>query len=171
MHLSLRALEIHLLLVLGLLIAELQFKLTLLLYGLLLVKSACLSGKFQLASLILDVGLLDIPPQYMNPVDSRLQIINASSDMLILDLGENEGNYEVGNWIEFDLVYMGALGLLNSRYIDKKQSAAQKIYPHYFERFVTDGVEFNIIWDNPFRPAKNLMKYICVTSGCGNLTC
>ncbi len=69
---------------------------------------------------ILDVGLLDIPPQYMNPVDSRLQIINASSDMLILDLGENEGNYEVGNWIEFDLVYMGALGLLNSRYIDKK---------------------------------------------------
>lgn len=69
---------------------------------------------------ILDVGLLDIPPQYMKPVDSRLQIINASSDMLILDLGENEGNYEVGNWIEFDLVYMGALGLLNSRYIDKK---------------------------------------------------
>lgn len=69
---------------------------------------------------ILDVGLLDIPPQFMKPVDSRLQIINASSDMLILDLGENEGNYEVGNWIEFDLVYMGALGLLNSRYIDKK---------------------------------------------------
>lgn len=58
-----------------------------------------------------------------------------------------------------------------SRYIDKEQSAAQKIYPHYFERFVTDGVEFNIYMGQSISPRKNLMKYICVTSGCGNLTC
>ncbi|MFD1096367.1 GAF domain-containing protein [Salegentibacter chungangensis] len=31
-----------------------------------------------------------------------------------------------------------------SRYIDKKQIQAQKIYPHYFERYKTDGVEHNI---------------------------
>ena len=31
-----------------------------------------------------------------------------------------------------------------SRYIDRKQVDAQKIYPHYFERYKTDGVEHNI---------------------------
>lgn len=31
-----------------------------------------------------------------------------------------------------------------SRYIDKKQVQAQTIYPHYFERYKTDGVDHNI---------------------------
>ncbi|AZQ44260.1 GAF domain-containing protein [Nonlabens ponticola] len=31
-----------------------------------------------------------------------------------------------------------------SRYVDKRQVAAQKIYTHFFERFKTDGVEHNI---------------------------
>ena len=31
-----------------------------------------------------------------------------------------------------------------SRYIDKKQVQAQDIYPHYFERYKTDGVDHNI---------------------------
>lgn len=31
-----------------------------------------------------------------------------------------------------------------ARYIDQKQVEAQKIYPHFFERYKTDGVEHNI---------------------------
>ncbi|SFN58581.1 GAF domain-containing protein [Salegentibacter flavus] len=31
-----------------------------------------------------------------------------------------------------------------SRYIDRKQVQAQEIYPHYFERYKTDGVDHNI---------------------------
>ena len=31
-----------------------------------------------------------------------------------------------------------------ARFLDKEQQAAQKVYPHYFERFVTDGLDFNI---------------------------
>ena len=30
------------------------------------------------------------------------------------------------------------------RFIDNEQIEAQKIYPHYFERYLTDGIEFNI---------------------------
>lgn len=30
------------------------------------------------------------------------------------------------------------------RFIDQEQKAVQDIYPHYFERYITDGVEFNI---------------------------
>jgi len=30
------------------------------------------------------------------------------------------------------------------RFIDQEQRDAQEVYPHYFERYVTDGIEFNI---------------------------
>lgn len=30
------------------------------------------------------------------------------------------------------------------RFVDGEQQAAQDVYPHYFERYVTDGIEFNI---------------------------
>lgn len=31
-----------------------------------------------------------------------------------------------------------------AHFIDEEQEAAQKVFPHYFERYVTDGIEFNI---------------------------
>lgn len=69
---------------------------------------------------ILDVGLLDISPDYMIPDDPNVRVVNASSDMLIVDLDDNQGEYEVGDLLSFNLKYMGALSLLNSDYIDKK---------------------------------------------------
>lgn len=41
-----------------------------------------------------------------------------------------------------------------ARYIDKEQVAAQKVYPHYFERYVTDGLEFNIFMGQSISPRK-----------------
>ena len=41
-----------------------------------------------------------------------------------------------------------------SRLIDKEQSAVQKVYPHYFERYVTDGLEFNIYIGQSITPRK-----------------
>ena len=43
--------------------------------------------------------------------------------------------------------YENSVNILNdklSRYLDVKQKEAQKMYPHYFERYKTDGVEFNM---------------------------
>jgi ornithine racemase len=68
---------------------------------------------------ILDIGLLDINPAFLLPVDPRVQIIEASSDMLVLDLGQTPGSYRTGEQVEFNLRYMGALGLMNSNYVDK----------------------------------------------------
>lgn len=69
---------------------------------------------------ILDIGLLDISPDYLEPDDEKVEVVNASSDMLVVDLGKNEGDYKTGDLISFDLKYMGALGLLNSHYIEKR---------------------------------------------------
>jgi len=41
-----------------------------------------------------------------------------------------------------------------ARYVDKEQAAAQKVYPHYFERYVTDGLEFNIYMSQSITPRK-----------------
>ena len=69
---------------------------------------------------IIDVGLLDISPDFIAPDDPELEIVSASSDMLIIDLGNTTRNYQVGGLISFKLKYMGALGLLNSNYIEKE---------------------------------------------------
>lgn len=69
---------------------------------------------------ILDVGYLDVAPQYLILEDSSVGILDASSDMLVLDAGTNEAGLKVGDHISFKLKYMGALHLMNSTYIDKK---------------------------------------------------
>lgn len=43
--------------------------------------------------------------------------------------------------------YEDSVTMLNDRlaaYLDNKQDEAQKMFPHYFERYKTDGVEFNM---------------------------
>jgi len=53
--------------------------------------------------------------------------------------------------------YEQSVALINevlAAYIDREQVAAQKIYPHYFERFITDGLEFNIFIGQSISPRK-----------------
>lgn len=68
---------------------------------------------------ILDLGLLDVKTEFIMPEDENIQIIEASSDMLVMDLGDNKQHYKTGDFISFKLRYMGALSLMNSFYIEK----------------------------------------------------
>lgn len=68
---------------------------------------------------ILDVGILDIDPKNISPVNPQITIIGASSDMMILDLSENKMNFKVGDTIDFRMNYMAVLRAMNSDYVDK----------------------------------------------------
>lgn len=68
---------------------------------------------------ILDIGLLDMQPQYLEPDNKNITIVDASSDMMVIDITNCEKDYKIGDLISFKLQYMGALYLLNSDYIDK----------------------------------------------------
>lgn len=68
---------------------------------------------------ILDLGLLDISPDFLIPVRKGFDIIGASSDMIVLDMGDKP-KLKVGDLVPFKLKYMGALALMNSNYIEKK---------------------------------------------------
>ncbi|KIA90694.1 alanine racemase [Kaistella jeonii] len=76
-------------------------------------------GKFSLRAIV-DVGLLDIDHKDISTIIPGIEIIGASSDMLILDLGENSENLEVGDTINFSMNYMAVLRAMNSDYVDKK---------------------------------------------------
>lgn len=76
-------------------------------------------GKESFRALI-DVGLLELDQRYLEPKDKGIEIIGASSDMMAIDLGTNPHGYKVGDYLTFKTPYMGALGLMNSPYIDKE---------------------------------------------------
>lgn len=70
---------------------------------------------------ILDIGLLDIATtDFLEPVDKKITFIGASSDMLVVDLSESSKKYQIGGVVSFKMKYMGALRIMNSKYIDKK---------------------------------------------------
>lgn len=69
---------------------------------------------------ILDLGILDLDRVNIFPKDESIGYFGSSSDMIILDLGENLQNYKVGDLLDFSINYMGALRAMNSNYIEKK---------------------------------------------------
>ncbi|MBT8316032.1 MAG: alanine/ornithine racemase family PLP-dependent enzyme [Lutibacter sp.] len=70
---------------------------------------------------ILDIGLLDIATtDFLEPINKKIDFIGASSDMLVVDLTNTRKKYKVGDVVSFKLKYMGALRIMNSKYIDKK---------------------------------------------------
>lgn len=76
-------------------------------------------GKSSLRAIV-DIGLLDIDHKDISSLIPGIDIIGASSDMLILDLGDNTENLEVGDTIDFSMNYMAVLRAMNSDYVDKK---------------------------------------------------
>ncbi len=69
---------------------------------------------------IIDLGLLDADTDHLEFADKSLKFAGASSDMIVIDLGDNKKNYKVGDLIKIKMDYMGALRIINSKYIEKK---------------------------------------------------
>ncbi len=69
---------------------------------------------------IVDIGLLDVEESHIFPVDNEISMVGASSDMFVIDLGDNEKGYKVGDLLEFKMDYMGVLRTIYSKYIDKR---------------------------------------------------
>jgi predicted amino acid racemase len=70
---------------------------------------------------ILDIGLLDVSKSdFLQATDEKIEIIGASSDMLVVDLSQTEKVYKVGDVVKFKMDYMGALRVMNSKYISKE---------------------------------------------------
>lgn len=69
---------------------------------------------------IVDLGALDIAAKDIISLDNSISILGSSSDMIVLDLGENKKNIKLGDELVFRPNYTGVLSLMNSKYIEKK---------------------------------------------------
>ena len=69
---------------------------------------------------LLDSGLLDIQQRNLLPFHPEYTIEGASSDMLVLSVGDYPENLNTGSYVPFKVDYMGVLSLMNSRYIEKR---------------------------------------------------
>jgi len=69
---------------------------------------------------IVDFGLLDVDQNDIEFVDDNLNFVGITSDMLVIDIGNNKDKYNVGDTISFVPNYMAVARLLNSKFIDKK---------------------------------------------------
>jgi len=72
---------------------------------------------------IVDIGLLDIEDTHIRPVQEDIRIAGASSDMMVLDVGNNPHRLKVGDWVAFRMDYMGLLRIMNSAYVEKMYEA------------------------------------------------
>ena len=66
---------------------------------------------------ILAIGRQDVEPGDLVPLDAGVRIVGASSDHLIVDLGNRPG--KPGDILTFGLNYPGLLRLMTSRYVKK----------------------------------------------------
>lgn len=69
---------------------------------------------------LVDIGLLDVEKEHIWPIDKNMEIVGASSDMIVIDLKDNPKNLHVGDTISFQLNYMGILRIMNSDYVEKR---------------------------------------------------
>ena len=83
---------------------------------------------------IIDIGLLDIESRHIEPIDGSIKVVGASSDMTVLDLGENANQYKVGDKVSFTMDYMGALRVMHSKYIEKKIEKSTLLYRSAYQK-------------------------------------
>ncbi len=80
------------------------------------------------------------------PVFKHIKTLNKDLEKLV-DTYTNRLDPVLQVVYEKRKAYENSVTILNDRlssFIDKKQQEAQKMFPHYFERYKTDGVEYNM---------------------------
>ncbi|WP_046743040.1 GAF domain-containing protein [Kordia zhangzhouensis] len=105
-----------------------------------------------------ELGILQFLKRDIYPVFNHLK---ATDPKLALLITEYINSLDKNLKVVYDKrkEYEDSVNILNKRlanYIDKKQEEAQAMFPHYFERYKTDGVEYNmyigqsLVKDKPF---------------------
>jgi len=69
---------------------------------------------------IVDLGVLDIDVKQVHPLTKGIEVLGASSDMMILNITDDKINLKVGDEVNFGVSYLAVLRAMNSDYVDKK---------------------------------------------------
>ena len=93
-----------------------------------------------------EIGILDFLRRDIYPVFSHVKRLDSELEKVVdVYMASLDKNLHVV--YEQRKAYEDSVMLLNDKlanYLDKKQEEAQAMFPHYFERYKTDGVEYNM---------------------------
>ncbi|MCG1037502.1 GAF domain-containing protein [Polaribacter sargassicola] len=104
-----------------------------------------------------EVNILEFLSREIYPIFNHVKELNTETSKKVT-VYMNRLDKGLGVVYEKRKEYEKSVTLLNeklAKYIDKKQKEAQKMYPHYFERYKTDGVEFNMYIGQSISKQKN----------------
>ena len=73
---------------------------------------------------ILNIGREDVDVEGLTPLDSRVRVLGASSDYVILDVSAVRPRIRVGDALVFSLNYAALLAAMTSRYVEKCEQGA-----------------------------------------------
>ena len=93
-----------------------------------------------------EIEILDFLKQDIYPVFSHIKTVNKELAQVI-EVYESKLDKDLHVVYEKRKDYERSVTLLNdtlANYLDEQQGKAQKMFPHYFERYKTDGVEHNM---------------------------
>jgi len=76
-------------------------------------------GKTSLRAIV-DLGVLDIDVKQVYPLNEGIEVLGASSDMMILNITDDKIDLKVGDELDFGVSYLAVLRAMNSDYVDKK---------------------------------------------------
>ena len=93
-----------------------------------------------------EIGILDFLKKDIYPVFNHIKEINASLNELVKNYTNSLDEhlqvvYKKRKWYEESVT---KLNDKLAKFLDQKQEEAQNMFPHYFERYKTDGVEYNM---------------------------
>jgi hypothetical protein len=97
-----------------------------------------------------EITILDFLKREIYPIFNHIKTINTALSEQV-DIYMKRLDSDLGVVYERRKEYENSVNLLNdklAKFIDKKQIQAQEMYPHYFERYKTDGVEYNMYIGN-----------------------
>lgn len=121
--------------------------------------------KFELDSLLRQLELplkADTEQQIQHYIENEIHpILNnseaGSTEALLVDNYFESIDKKSGLFYQSRKKFDNAMSIINKKLaslLDKKQIEAQNIYPHYYERFKTDGVEHNLYIGSSIAPSK-----------------
>jgi len=93
-----------------------------------------------------EVGILSFLKSEIYPVFNHIEQINTDLSKLITKY-KNRLDPDLQVVYERRKEYEEGVTILNDKlasYLDDKQEEAQEMFPHYYERYKTDGIEFNL---------------------------
>lgn len=90
--------------------------------------------------------IFDFVTNEINPIFENLKLIEGTINSKILEYQakidlNRQSYYDHRNNFDHSVT---AINKMFTAVIDKQQERAQQIFPHYFERFKTDGIDYNI---------------------------